>query len=301
MKKLKLLILSFILTSLNAHAGVIDFITKRPIVSSIGVATTAIYLESAMHKARKLSYNLNMVEPYFQNNPQDYNPIAKYVWWALNNPNNKQDYDRYAKLAYVMGIDNIPPYMPPVNNQPPITTYPQPTEEYNNPILENPADIYHSDTNIIYTPEGVPIDTSTEFPISKPKNWVDYLLNKANSKILADNMEKAGMGKKPKDYAAHHIIPATDKDSQIARDILKKYGIDINDPINGVYLPTAKNIATTQGIEHNGRHPQSYSNKINNLISLADNKGGVTEILKTLQSIKNTLQSSYRYNKWENL
>lgn len=69
-----------------------------------------MYAQSAMHKARDLSYNLPKVEPYFKVNPQDFNPVAKYVLWALINPANKKHYDRYKKLAEVMGLDNIPPY-----------------------------------------------------------------------------------------------------------------------------------------------------------------------------------------------
>lgn len=155
--------------------------------------------------------------------------------------------------------------------------------------------------NIITTPSGIQIDTSTEFPIEKPQSWEEYLLLKNNSQKLADNMYKHGMGLKSNGYAAHHIIPATDKKAKIARDILSLYGIDINDAINGVYLPTYRDKTSTQGIEHNGRHPESYSEKISILIEDAHNIGGKNGVLNKLKDIKNKLENAQRNSDWRKI
>ncbi|NCP98231.1 hypothetical protein GW796_00600 [archaeon] len=296
------LLISFSMSS--ANAGVFNFIKKNPVVTAVGVGG-ALYLQSTMHKARDLSYDLPKVEPFFQANPQDFNPISKYVLNALTHPNNKKDYDRYKKLAEIMGLDNIPPYASPTNNQPTVL---------NNPIQEqNPNDlVYESpikpvdEFNVIVDPQGHIIDTSIEFPIERLQSWEDYLLLKQNSTILGNNLDDwyriaYPTWNRPKDVAAHHLIPVKDKETQDARDILERYGIDINDAVNGVYLPTSKNNNGIQGIEHNGRHPQSYAEKVNNLIKDADKSGGKQAFLNELDNIKNKLQNAPRNSNWRNV
>ncbi len=262
---------------------------------------TAIYANSVIHKSRYLSYNLNEVENYFNQNPNEFDPIGNYVLNALENPAKKNDYDRYKKLAEVMGLENIPPYLADKNKQPNILANPEQEQNPQDWIYENPSDSKPNQPNIIYTPEGKKIDISTEFPIEKPESWEDYLLLKQNSQELADNMAQAGMGVKPKDYAAHHLIPATDSAAQDARDILSDYGIGINDAINGVYLPRPKAKKSTNGIEHNGRHPREYAETINNLIIDADSRGGKEEVIKTLNDIKNKLKNAPRNGNWRNV
>lgn len=301
-KKLKLFIaiVALSLSITNAHAGVLDFAKKNPLLSAVGVAGGALYMQSAMHKARDLSYNLPKVEPYFKLKPQDFNPIAKYVLWALSNPANKKDYDRYKRLAEVMGLEGIPPYNPPQVHNTDILTTPQQEQNPEDNVLENPIE-EQPFSNIIYTPQGEKFDTSMEFPIERPQNWEHYLLLKSNSQQLADNMANGGMGIKPKGYAAHHAIPATDAGAQDARDILNKYGIDINDAINGVYLPTPKDNTATIGIEHNGRHPLSYAEKVNDLIQKADQLGGRQAVINELNNIKNKLTNAPRNTNWRNV
>lgn len=207
MKKKFKIILASVIVSLslsNANAGLLNFAENHPILSAIGVGGV-IYAQGTMHKARDLSYHLPKVESYFQTNPQDFNPIAKYVLNALAHPANKSDYDRYKRLAEVMELDNIPPYVPTSNNKPTILINPQQEQNLNDNVLENPIQNAPF-SNIIITPQGEKIDTSTEFPIEQPKNWQEYLLLKQDSQELADNMEQAGMGTKPQGYAAHSSL-----------------------------------------------------------------------------------------------
>lgn len=300
--KFKLLISAIILSlsMSNVNADVFNIAKKNPLLSAVGLAGGALYVQTAMHKSRNLSYNLPKVEPYFKLNPQDFSPIAQYVLWALSNPANKKDYDRYKRLAEVMGLQGIPPYIAPQVNNSNVLTNPSQNPDPNDNILENPIQ-EQPFSNIIYTPQGEKIDTSTEFPIEGPQNWEDYLLLKSNSQQLADNMANGGMGIKPKGYAAHHAIPATEPGAQNARDILNKYGIDINDAVNGVYLPTPKDKTATQGIEHNGRHPLSYAERVNRLIIDADNIGGKQSVLNKLNDIKNNLKNAPRNTNWRNV
>ncbi len=284
-----------------ANAGVLNFAKKHPVVTTVGAG--ALYLQSTMHKARDLSYNLQKVEPFFQANPQDFNPIAQYVLKALSNPNNKQDYDRYKKLAEIMGLDNIPQYIPTKNNQPIVLE--TPIKGNINPINERPIQ-EEPISNILINPQGKTINTSLEFPIERPATWVDYLLLRKDSAVLGENLDEQYKRKdpnwvRPDNLAAHHIIPAKDKEAQAARDILEKYDIDINDSINGVYLPTKSNVDLNQGIQHNGRHPKSYSTQVNELIKDADKNGGKQEVLSQLNDIKNKLENAPRNIDWRNV
>ena len=63
---------------------------------------------------------------------------------------------------------------------------------------------------------------------------------------LAKAMEKNGTPR-PKNSAAHHIVPETAKGAKPARDILAQHDIDINGPDNGVFLPNRNNTDECQG------------------------------------------------------
>lgn len=148
------------------------------------------------------------------------------------------------------------------------------------------------------SPQGDRIDTSTEFPIIQPKTWEEYLTLAQNSTELAWNMQNDGYGVRQKGYAAHHIIPATAKGAETARNTLKKYGIGINDTINGVYLPTTD---MGNGIKHSGKHPDDYSVKVTQRIELADKIGGKNGVLAELNNIKQILENANGSDNWRNI
>lgn len=94
--------------------------------------------------------------------------------------------------------------------------------------------------------------------VGKLKNANSY---KSDSLKLRENMKAAGM-KEPsyKPNVAHHIVPVKAQKAQIAREILKKCGIDdINCAENGVFLPGKKGLAGAGNSSvHTGRHLNSY-------------------------------------------
>ena len=59
---------------------------------------------------------------------------------------------------------------------------------------------------------------------------------------------------------AHHLVPSTHRNARQARAILAKFGIGINDSVNGVALKKAL---------HEGMHSNAYMQK-----------GGLQEVLK---------------------
>lgn len=65
----------------------------------------------------------------------------------------------------------------------------------------------------------------------------EEISEKASSVILRKNMISAGMEVPEYRNAAHHIVAGTAQKAQQARAVLEKFGVGINDAINGVFLP----------------------------------------------------------------
>lgn len=113
-----------------------------------------------------------------------------------------------------------------------------------------------------------------------------------NGSILRKNMQIV-MGKDYYKFAsktgaeAHHIVGIDSRfpSSSISQKILKKYNIDINDPINGVLLPN-NSMSTLKGTIHKGGHTKAYHDEIARRLKFAKNKAQCIEIL---DGIKNDL------------
>ncbi|KGC24287.1 RHS repeat-associated core domain protein [Burkholderia gladioli] len=116
---------------------------------------------------------------------------------------------------------------------------------------------------------------------------------------LSNNMEKSGVTR-PANSAAHHIVGDTSKEAAPARAILAKYGIDVDSELNGVFLPNRNNSDDLGGILHNGKHPNTYFQKVNQLIQNAD-LGGKQAVLDQLQTIRETLQNASRDMPWRSV
>nr|WP_254220244.1 RHS repeat-associated core domain-containing protein [Burkholderia multivorans] len=116
---------------------------------------------------------------------------------------------------------------------------------------------------------------------------------------LSNNMEKSGVTR-PANSAAHHIVGDTAKEAAPARAILSKYGIDVDSELNGVFLPNRNNTDNLAGILHNGKHPNTYFQKVNQLLQDAD-LGGKQAVLDQLQTIRETLQNASRDTPWKSV
>jgi hypothetical protein len=101
-----------------------------------------------------------------------------------------------------------------------------------------------------------------------------------NSKILAGRMKNNPHPGRPAHSpgdAAHHLVPSTDARGKVARAILKKFGIDINDPANGLFL-NAKTHAKV--------HTNAGYQKINKMLAGAKTK---KQALDKLDDIANAI------------
>lgn len=102
-------------------------------------------------------------------------------------------------------------------------------------------------------------------------------LSKPNSKKLRINMINSGVNVPNYPNAAHHIVAGNSKKAEQAREILQKYGVDVNAADNGVFLPTNKGISNSA--YHPSLHTDSYYRKVTEQLSQATSKQDVQDIL----------------------
>lgn len=110
--------------------------------------------------------------------------------------------------------------------------------------------------------------------------------------ILRENMKRV-MGKDFDKFAgktgfeAHHLVGVDSRfpSSEVSQNILKKYGIDINDPMNGILLPN-NNSSLLKGTIHHGGHTKSYHDEIARRLQRATNRD---ECFQILDGIKDDL------------
>ncbi|MFE9439628.1 polymorphic toxin-type HINT domain-containing protein [Streptomyces sp. NPDC006602] len=105
----------------------------------------------------------------------------------------------------------------------------------------------------------------------------------SNAKILGENLEASGVTR-PADTAAHHIVASTSPKAAAARQQLAKFGIDINDAGNGVFLPRGSASANPTGASvHSRIHTNDYYAYVNDLIGGARNANEARDVLGHIQ------------------
>ena len=121
-----------------------------------------------------------------------------------------------------------------------------------------------------------------------------------SSQILRNNLKNAGIETPPYPNAAHHIVAVGADNARSSVEILTDYGIDLNSPANGVFLPYKKNEFVTTEAMHCGGHTNEYHDyvfdRLRKAKMLAKRKGftdaQIQKILcNELQKIKKELLS----------
>jgi hypothetical protein len=103
---------------------------------------------------------------------------------------------------------------------------------------------------------------------------------------LGKALEKAGV-ERPAGTAAHHIVPTSAAGGEKARQKLASLGIDLNDAVNGVFLPANKSVANPTGAAvHSTLHTTKYYQKVAKIIENAETK---EEAEAALNMIRNSL------------
>ena len=124
----------------------------------------------------------------------------------------------------------------------------------------------------------------SSIPTITAEALVNVQVSKPDSKILRRNLENAGVDRPTYANAAHHIVAGGRKiDAAInSRNILKQYGIDINDAANGVFLPTDRNVIGA--IYHPSMHTKAYYKKVNDMLGYATSRQDVLDILNDISN-----------------
>lgn len=118
----------------------------------------------------------------------------------------------------------------------------------NNPNAKNPKAIIHSSG---YQKQYVDMETYKK----KALNVQQELGQDHNAGVLRRNLNKfTGTAVSKEGVAAHHVVGSC---SKIAKPKLKRYGIDINDAMNGIFLPNNVD-SKAKGVGHSGRSGESY-------------------------------------------
>ncbi|MGL5853261.1 MAG: AHH domain-containing protein, partial [Phycicoccus sp.] len=111
-------------------------------------------------------------------------------------------------------------------------------------------------------------------------------LSAPSSRVLGTNLERAGVIR-PVESAAHHIVPGAHRQSTGSRTILERFGIDINDAGNGVFLPSSStSLNPTGAAVHAKIHGTRYHQEVERLLSQARTP---EEALETLAYIRSRL------------
>lgn len=147
--------------------------------------------------------------------------------------------------------------------------------------------------NVRKTVTRILVTSKNQFITSK--RYVQWLKSNPNSivktgikdaNVLRENMYKV-MGKSAK-YAkktaingnqAHHIIG---NKTPIAANKLKKFGIDINDPMNGVFLPSS-NRSGLKGTIHRGGHTEDYYQYIEQMFTNCKSQEDCYQVLDKIK------------------
>jgi A nuclease family of the HNH/ENDO VII superfamily with conserved AHH len=105
---------------------------------------------------------------------------------------------------------------------------------------------------------------------------------------LAKAMRAQGMNQ-PANTDAHHIVAQEAKYAQKSREILQKFGIGIDEAVNGVFLPSNKSSPNPSGSAvHGPLHRKEYYNAVEEALKKASSKDEVVNILK---GIRQSLES----------
>ena len=125
------------------------------------------------------------------------------------------------------------------------------------------------------------------------------ITEKHNSKKLGKHMEAIGSLKPAKEFEAHAIISGGSEYARSARILLARYGIRIDDPVNGVWLPNFKKNVPHVKMPHAAAHrtihtPQYYVNLLA-VLDLSDSKEDVTRVLSKVR--ERLIQGRFPYIK----
>ncbi len=164
-------------------------------------------------------------------------------------------------------------------------------------VIESDGDVRYEEPSI--QPKDGPTENEKDRNSDKPTllqafahgvnqvcdGWLFQIgLGTRDARELAQNLINA-RNPRPPGHAAHHIVPVDDgrfPEAIIARDLLNKFKINVNDAVNGVWLPYKSGI--TSGAYHPSIHTGAYYKEVVRLLKQSSTKEEAIETLKSIGS-----------------
>lgn len=110
----------------------------------------------------------------------------------------------------------------------------------------------------------------------------------ARGSQLARSLQESGAVRQAGE-AAHHIVARTAQAAQPAREALQRVGVQINEAVNGVYLPAVKDYAG-QAANHLTLHTKEYYDAVNQMMANVQTR---QQAVQVLTSIRDALLSGW--------
>jgi A nuclease family of the HNH/ENDO VII superfamily with conserved AHH len=112
------------------------------------------------------------------------------------------------------------------------------------------------------------------------RELIEVAQGRPSSPALAAALEASGVPR-PTGYAAHHIAAGNAEPAKVAREILQKFNIGINDVSNGVFLPANRATQVIAGENiHSTLHTKEYYDAVNEALMIAKNREQAIDILR---------------------
>jgi uncharacterized protein RhaS with RHS repeats len=106
---------------------------------------------------------------------------------------------------------------------------------------------------------------------------------------LARNLNASGATQHA-GHAAHHIVAGTARAAAPARAVLSRYGVNVNEAVNGVFLPANRAAqAASGGAYHRTLHTNEYYRNVSNILQAAQSR---EDVVAGLQTISTMLQNN---------
>ena len=114
----------------------------------------------------------------------------------------------------------------------------------------------------------------------RAQKWQDpipFLSGSRHSRTLRKNLEDSGEPRQSPDEDGHHIVPWRHWRAQPARDVLEKYGIDIDAAENGVWAQRTYHWTLNNS--------SRYMDAVNRMLQGAGSKGEALQILREMKDL----------------
>jgi hypothetical protein len=134
--------------------------------------------------------------------------------------------------------------------------------------------------------QGLRGTNSANGGVSRPPGFVSTQQwnTTGNATRLRAAMEKKLGRKLPFSEEVHHIVPSTHREAERAREILDRFGIDINSVDNGVVLTQSQHVG-------HGLHTDKAIRAVVSRLQRAEESGQRTKIIEVLRDIAQQIQT----------